>query len=161
MVIHTFTSDTPKHSPNIPAVLPGSAIGMVYEDAEVLYKEVKEGGTKLFEDALATLFDNVSFLNPGQSLKSNIPGRIIGFNTLPFPRLDVVKVPLGGPQSARLKSEMVQVSKDGKTGYTLMDAPKDQSLAYPRGMFANLQAPSGKDLLFPEALEKANKNVLL
>ncbi|TCD63848.1 Glycoside hydrolase, 38 vacuolar alpha mannosidase [Steccherinum ochraceum] len=117
-------------------VLPGSAIGMVYKDAEQLYSEVSKDGEKLIEEALSALFPAaLDITDP--SIKST-PGHIIGYNTTFFPRRDVVALPLTGAAS-RLKSQVVQTSKDGSVGYALMDAAGGEGarVSKSRGLFAD------------------------
>ncbi|KZT05154.1 glycoside hydrolase family 38 protein [Laetiporus sulphureus 93-53] len=112
--------------------LPGSAIGMVYDDAEKLYAEVRKDGEQLLEDAFSALFPkSISLSNATGGL-----GKLVAFNTTSFPRRDVVKVPLRGG-AARLKSQVVQVSKDGTEGFALMDCAEGGNLALPNGLFAD------------------------
>ncbi|THH05654.1 hypothetical protein EW145_g4638 [Phellinidium pouzarii] len=137
-------------------VLPGSSIGMVYEDAEKYYAEVAKKGHALLSDALGAL------LNPGPSVtitasgyntlplptlpKSRIgaaQGALVAFNTTMFPRREVVRLPLAGAGGARLRGVVVQAAEDGKGGYgyALMQA-EGLGLAAPRGMFADCNAAS-------------------
>lgn len=124
---------------------------MVYEDAEEYYAEVSKKGHKLLDDAIDAL------LQPGSSLpltpanvaiisKRTANGSVVAVNTTPFPRRNVVQLPLSGDTTSQLKSAAVQVSVDGKTGYALMQADAGFGLAQPRGMFADCNAVSG-DLL--------------
>ncbi|KAF8991674.1 glycosyl hydrolases family 38 N-terminal domain-containing protein [Cyathus striatus] len=82
--------------------LPGSAIsnwlfsGMVYNDAEKLYAEIKK-----------------------QALDSG--SKIVGYNTTPFPRWDIIKIPLSGA-NAGLKSQVMQASDDMREGYAIMES---------------------------------------
>ncbi|KAK7464842.1 Glycoside hydrolase, 38 vacuolar alpha mannosidase [Stygiomarasmius scandens] len=102
-------------------VLPGSAIGMVYEDAEKLYAEVAKDGKHLLEEALKVLLPNSIPLSIDTKLKSNTSlSQITSVNTTPFRRREVVKIPLAGA-SPSLKSAIGQVDADGKTGYAIMD----------------------------------------
>ncbi|KAH9837576.1 glycoside hydrolase family 38 protein [Rhodofomes roseus] len=115
-------------------VLPGSAIGMVYEDAEKLYAEVRKEGAQLIEDAWTTLFPTSYPLSNVAALKKR--GSLVGFNTTHLPRRDVVKVPLGAG-AANLKAQVVQASKDGSYGYALMDCSEGGPIATPTGLFAD------------------------
>jgi alpha-mannosidase len=128
-----------------PLVLPGSAIGMVYEDAEKLYAEVHDKGLKLLDEAFDALLEKSQRMAAAPLLKSASAMRVIGFNTVHYPRYEVVQLSTAGPQGARLKSEVVQLSKDGLTGYALMDASRGTNLAYPRGMFADMKTSSGTE----------------
>ncbi|GAA5913613.1 hypothetical protein JCM6882_001702 [Rhodosporidiobolus microsporus] len=70
-------------------VLPGSAIGMVYEDAERIYAAIASKGSTLLDDALSALLPGSSSLT-----SSSADGPLVAINTLPHPRREVVKVPL-------------------------------------------------------------------
>ncbi|KDR78195.1 hypothetical protein GALMADRAFT_245234 [Galerina marginata CBS 339.88] len=101
-------------------VLPGSSIGMVYNDAEVLYAEVKKDGEALLEEAFSILFPNSVPLTPSTRSKALAgSSKIVAYNTTFFPRWDIVEVPLAkaGPS---LKSQILQASDDGKEGYAIM-----------------------------------------
>ncbi|EIN03570.1 glycoside hydrolase family 38 protein [Punctularia strigosozonata HHB-11173 SS5] len=117
-------------------VLPGSAIGMVYDDAEELYSEVRKDLNLALEDAFKVLFPESTTLDAAVSLKPALAPALVGFNTTFFPRREVVKVPLVGG-AANLKNKLVQVSKDGASGYALMEGADGASLVRPTGMFAD------------------------
>ena len=89
---------------------------MVYVDAEQLYSEVAKDGETLLEEAFTALFPKST------AVPTAVAGDIVGFNTTPFSRRDVITVPLSS--SAHLKSKVVQASKDGATGYALLDCSK-------------------------------------
>lgn len=114
-------------------VLPGSAIGMVYEDAEKGYAQVKKDGNELIEEAFRVIFGFPS----SDARTQPVSGNFIGFNTTPFPRRDVVKVPFTGSHAAKLRSKLVQTTKDGKGGYALMDCSAGGPLSSSSGMFAD------------------------
>ncbi|KAF9070390.1 glycosyl hydrolases family 38 N-terminal domain-containing protein [Rhodocollybia butyracea] len=96
-------------------LLPGSAIGMVYDDAEKLYAEVAKDGKALMEKALQVLFQNSIPLTPETKLQANTSlNQIIGYNTTFFNRREIIRVPLAGA-SAGLKSA------NGSIGYAIMD----------------------------------------
>ncbi len=111
--------------------------GMVYDDAEKLYAEVRKDGEYLLEEAFGALFPK-SF--PLTSATVKAPGNIVAFNTTPFPRRDVVQVPL----SPQMRSKVVQGSKDGLTGFALFDCSKGENLAHPTGFFADCMPVSGE-----------------
>ncbi|KDQ59961.1 glycoside hydrolase family 38 protein [Jaapia argillacea MUCL 33604] len=123
-------------------VLPGSAIGMVYDDAEKLYTEVRKDGQELLEEAFDTFLPGSSLLSLESVAQQKFTnsGNIVAFNTTFFPRRDVVKVPVTGSAS-RLKSKVVQTGKDG-VGYALMDGSQGGSLVASRGLFADCMPPS-------------------
>ncbi|KAJ3513202.1 hypothetical protein NMY22_g15114 [Coprinellus aureogranulatus] len=108
-------------------VLPGSSIGMVYEDAEKLYAEVKSTGEALLEEALSVLFPSSASLSPSPALQSSkaylralaASTKLVAFNTTFFPRVEVVKVPLS-KMSKEVKSMVLQASDDGKEGYAVV-----------------------------------------
>ncbi|KAF7980211.1 hypothetical protein HWV62_39313 [Athelia sp. TMB] len=125
------------HDDSLMQVLPGSAIGMVYDDAEVLYAEVRKDVNTLLEEAFGALLSKsvpVSQEFPSKSLDSS--GDLVAFNTTFFPRRDVVKIPLRGASSF-LKHKVVQTSLDGSVGYALMDCSEGGNLAVPKGLFAD------------------------
>ena len=113
---------------------------MVYEDAEKIYAQVKKDGTELIEEAFKAIFGWSS----SDARTQPISGNFIGFNTTPFPRRDVVKVPFAGPHAAKLRSKLVQTTKDGKEGYALMDCSSGCPLSSSSGMFADCHPVSGK-----------------
>ncbi|KAJ7467473.1 glycoside hydrolase family 38 protein [Mycena latifolia] len=70
--------------------LPGSAIGMVYDDAEKLYAEVRKDGVEMLDEALDVLLGGK---RPGQG-----QGQVVAYNTTPFARREVVSLPPGAAQ---------------------------------------------------------------
>ncbi|EKM52905.1 glycoside hydrolase family 38 protein, partial [Phanerochaete carnosa HHB-10118-sp] len=114
-------------------LLPGSAIGMVYDDAEKLYAEVREDGEALFQEATEVLLPKAL---PLTAASFKAPGNIVGINTTFFPRRDIVEVPLSGVPT-HLKAQVVQTSKDGATGYALLNCPQGNHLAKPIGFYAD------------------------
>lgn len=109
-------------------VLPGSAIGMVYEDAEQLYSEVRKDCQALLEDALAVLLSNSMPLF-GDSPVSQ-PFNIIAVNTTPFARRDIVKIPMSGAGQSLL-AQPAQTTADGKHAYVLLETQENGILAQP------------------------------
>lgn len=127
-------------------VLPGSAIGMVYEDAEKLYAEVAKDGKALFDEAVgAYLAEMIPLSHYIQKSKSpHVNGRITALNTLHFSRREVVEIPLVGPSATKLRSEVIQISKDGSKAYALLEGHKDTAgLLWAKGMYADVQPASG------------------
>lgn len=114
---------------------------MVYDDAEKLYAEVRKDGEGLLEEAFSVLFPKSSPLSSAATKKE--PGAIVGFNTTPFSRRDVVEIPLQG-NATHLKSQVVQVSDDGKKGYALLDCSQGGHLAHTTGLYANCTPVSGR-----------------
>ena len=93
---------------------------MVYDDAEVLYGEVKKDGEALLEEAFSVLFPNSVPLTSSTRSKSLAgSSKIVAYNTTFFPRWDIIKVPLAKAGSA-LKAQILQASDDGKEGYAIM-----------------------------------------
>jgi len=116
-------------------VLPGSAIGMVYDDAEVLYGEVKKDGEQLLEEAFSVLFPSSVPLSASTRTKTLAGScKIVAYNTTFFPRLDIVKIPIAKAGSS-LRSQIMQASDNGKEGYAIMHCPNG-------GAPGELKAPS-------------------
>ncbi|KAG5635742.1 hypothetical protein H0H81_010225 [Sphagnurus paluster] len=104
-------------------VLPGSSIGMVYEDAEKLYAEVRKDGEILLDEAFNVLLPHSVSLTQSTNPKSlTTSDKIVGFNTTFFRRSDMIEVPLAGA-SAAIKSQILQTSSDGSIGYAIMNTP--------------------------------------
>jgi len=120
---------------------------MVYDDAEKIYARVAKDGKALLEAALQTLIPKSVAVSLDQPLQSTATGKIVAYNTTPFPRLDVVEVPLHGPGANKLKAQVVQVAKDGKTGFILVDGTTAPGPAHARGLFADVQPATG--ILYP------------
>ena len=118
---------------------------MVYEDAEKIYAQVKKDGSELIEEAFKVIFGCQS----SDARTQHVSETFIGFNTTPFPRRDVVKVPFAGPHTAKLRSRLVQTTRDGKEGYALMNCPFGGPLSSSSGMFADCHPVSGKPVSVP------------
>ena len=98
--------------------------GMVYDDSEVLFAEIKRDGEALIEEALSVLFPNSVALTPATRSKSLAGScKIVAYNTTFFPRWDIIKVPLTKAGSS-LKSQILQASDDGREGYAIMHCAK-------------------------------------
>ena len=113
--------------------------GMVYEDAEQYYAEVKEQGKALLDEAFGSLLQNTA---PVRSRTGS--GVLLAYNTTMFPRLEVIQVPLSGSGISNLSNVIVQTAEDGKTGFALLQAQEGLSFAGHRGLFADCNATSGK-----------------
>ncbi|TFK68127.1 glycoside hydrolase family 38 protein [Pluteus cervinus] len=121
-------------------VLPGSAIGMVYDDAENLYAEVRVEGEKILQEAFEVIFPSSlpfelaspypfcslssPFTRPSTTPQLTFTFKypntdIIAYNTTFFPRMNIVKVPLTNA-SAALKGSVMQTCEDRKSGYVVM-----------------------------------------
>lgn len=75
--------------------------GMVYEDAERLYREVRQTGHTLLEDALDVLFpDSVELTKVTPAKRLAKAGKLFAYNTTFFPRWDVIEVPVAGASSS-------------------------------------------------------------
>ncbi len=122
--------------------------GMVYDDAEVLYGEVKKDGEALLEEAFSVLFPNSVPLTSSTRSKSLAgSSRIVAYNTTFFPRWDIIKVPLAKAGSA-LKAQILQASDDGKEGYAIMHCPAvgPGELKHPsNALHAHLKPVSGME----------------
>ncbi|GAA6052494.1 hypothetical protein JCM3770_003794 [Rhodotorula araucariae] len=89
-------------------VLPGSAIGMVYEDVEEMYAAITKEGASLLDHAFSALLPSSS-----KALSAFCSGdRLIAVDTLTVPRRELVKVPLAAARA--LDEAAVQRSADGE-----------------------------------------------
>ncbi|TFK19473.1 alpha-mannosidase [Coprinopsis marcescibilis] len=106
-------------------VLPGSSIAMVYDDAEKYYAEVKRDGEAMLEEAISVLFPSSMPLTENTRSKALAGNaKVVSLNTTFFPRLDIIKVPLGSrTSSSDIKGQVLQASQDGRVGYALMHSP--------------------------------------
>jgi alpha-mannosidase len=110
--------------------------GMVYQDAEKLYAEVREDTEALVEKALAVLYPGSFPLSAGPVSASG-PLTIFAHNTTPFARRDIVRVPLadGGISSG----SVLQTSSDGNGGFVVLEGGAGGGLVLPTQI-------SGKDV---------------
>ncbi|ETW79602.1 glycoside hydrolase family 38 protein [Heterobasidion irregulare TC 32-1] len=117
-------------------LLLNQCIGMVYDDAEKLYAEIRKDGEALFDEALHALFP--SFV----PLTAQIPAgsTLVGLNTTFLPRRDIVKVPLEG-SGKDLQASVLQTSRDGKVGYVLMSSVEGADVARAVTSAENVDAP--------------------
>ncbi|KAG8767986.1 Glycoside hydrolase, 38 vacuolar alpha mannosidase [Ceratobasidium sp. 428] len=123
-------------------VLPGSAIGMVYEDAEKLYSEIAKDGKAILEDAFGTLLAGSTAIDVSNPFNTVSQGKLVAINTTPFARCEVVQIPLTGSGQKQLRGSAVQIAAGGQSGYVLMDARGGTGLAQPIGLFADVQPVS-------------------
>ena len=112
---------------------------MVYDDAEELYAQVYKDGNEVIEKAFDILVpDSVPF-RAGCTVPSKA-SRIVAVNTTPFPRREVVEVPL----VSQLRRETVQVAKAGDVGYVLVEDEAGSSTVGVRGMFSDITPATGE-----------------
>ena len=114
--------------------------GLVYEDAEALYAEVKRDGKILIEEAISVLIPNSVPLTPATTSKP-LSGscKIIAYNTTFFPRWDIIKVPLTKAGTS-LKSQILQASDDCREGYAIMHCAKGGGLGELKSLSIALHA---------------------
>ncbi|KIM65521.1 glycoside hydrolase family 38 protein [Scleroderma citrinum Foug A] len=110
-------------------------LGMVYEDAEKLYSEVRRDCYIMLEEAFGVLLAGTFPAFSGAPSVKNISG-ILAFNTTPFPRQDVIEFPLPGVGSP-LSSSAAQTSLDGKFGYAFIDCQEHGLIGQPAGIPSN------------------------
>ncbi|KAJ7020033.1 glycosyl hydrolases family 38 N-terminal domain-containing protein [Mycena alexandri] len=96
-------------------VLPGSAIGMVYDDAEKLYAEVREACEEMLDDALDVILGG----HTRPAAVASTLDALVAYNTTFFARREVVRVPLPSGNRA-LRTQVAQLSADGKEGYAVV-----------------------------------------
>ncbi|KAI9508062.1 glycosyl hydrolases family 38 N-terminal domain-containing protein [Russula earlei] len=99
--------------------LPGSAIGMVYEDAEKLYTEVRADTQALVDKALAVLYPGSFLLSPGVPESASGPLTLFAHNTTPFARRGISS------------SNVLQSTSDGKEGYVILEGGTGGGLVLP------------------------------
>ncbi|KAF9497318.1 hypothetical protein BDN71DRAFT_1445060 [Pleurotus eryngii] len=97
--------------------LPGSAIGMVYDDAEKLYAEVRKDGDAMLDEAFSVLFPDSRPMTTATVL--NIQ-QLIAYNTTFSPRQQVVKVPFN--RSKGVRAHGLQISRTEDVAYCVMGA---------------------------------------
>jgi alpha-mannosidase len=74
---------------------------MVYEDAEGLYRDVRQVGQTLLEDALDVLFpDSFELTKATRASRLAKAGKLFAYNTTFLPRWDVIEVPVAGASSS-------------------------------------------------------------
>ncbi|KAJ7842331.1 hypothetical protein B0H14DRAFT_3692112 [Mycena olivaceomarginata] len=93
-------------------------IGMVYDDAEKLYEGVREADEKMLDDALDVILGGHTRA-PGVGSATEL-GQLVAYNTMFFPRCEVVQVPLPAVGDSALRTQVAQRAADGKTGYAVV-----------------------------------------
>ncbi|KAJ7652628.1 galactose mutarotase-like domain-containing protein [Mycena rosella] len=84
--------------------------GMVYDDAEKLYAEVRADCEQMLDDALEVILGSATRVAPGAVASLE---KIVAYNTTFFPRREVARVPLGAAGDS-LRNQVAQRSADGK-----------------------------------------------
>lgn len=128
----------------------------VYDDAEKIYAHIAEEGKQIILDALQVVHPKSIPLPvaPGTNIASDISqGQVFAFNTVHSARREIVPVDLGdNALTSYLQKDVVQVSRDGKTGYVLAEhsgaglAPVVSRFAAGTGAYAS-QTGSGDFVL--------------
>ncbi|KAH9965647.1 glycosyl hydrolases family 38 N-terminal domain-containing protein [Russula compacta] len=110
--------------------LPGSAIGMVYKDAEKLYGEVRADAEVLIDNALRVLYPgSLPFSSAASAPPPSGPLTIFAHNTTFFARRDIVRVPLG--KGWIDSASVLQTTGDGKEGYVVLEGGAGGGLVIP------------------------------
>lgn len=120
-------------------VLPGSAIAKVYEDAEKLYAEVAQKGEALLEAARQAALHGSQTIGIASGHTSR-GSKLVGLNTLSFPRQEVIQIPVE--------------KYDGRSAFTPSKADDDYG-------FILAQAKNGNGLVEFESLSNLRENVQL
>lgn len=94
--------------------------GMVYDDAEKLYAEVRTDTEALTEDALRVIYPGSCAL----SSASSEPQTLFAHNTTPFARRDIVRV-------SNSTANVLQATSDEKEGYVVMEGGPGGGLVLP------------------------------
>ena len=123
----------------------------VYEDAEHIYEDIAKKGKRLIEEAIKVLIpSSIPLSLEAQPIPKIEKGNIIAINTLHIPRREIITVPLSGlavPVSM-LKSDVVQVSRDGKNGYAIVEAGSSSVVSVSR-MFVDTLASGAQAFKTP------------
>jgi alpha-mannosidase len=125
---------------------------MVYEDAEKLYAEVAKDSKRMFKDAMSNYMSGLlplsAIIQPsGSGTQSPVTpnGRLVAFNTVHHSRREIVEIPLRGSSAMKLRSEVVQVSKDGSRAYAMMHSEENSGgVLWAEGLYADLKSATGK-----------------
>ena len=115
--------------------------GMVYDDAEKLYAEVRGDTEALTEEALRVIYPDSLPLSSASAVASSGPPTLFAHNTTPFARRDIVRVPLGGISNGNV----LQTTSDGKEGYVVLEGGPGGGLVLP----SQISAQDLKGALFP------------
>ena len=102
---------------------------MVYQDAEKLYAEVRADIEAVVDKALCVLYPGSVQLSSVGTAPTSGPLTVFAHNTTPFPRRDIVRVPLAG---GRISSgNVLQTTSDGKEGYVVLEGGAGGGLVLP------------------------------
>ncbi|KAH9970026.1 glycoside hydrolase family 38 protein [Lactifluus volemus] len=104
------------------------AYGMVYDDAEKLYAEVRSDTEALIDKALGVLYPDSLPLSSAASTSAG-PLTIFAHNTTPFARREIVRVPLAAGGISL--GDVLQTTSDGKEGYIVLEGGAGGGLALP------------------------------
>jgi alpha-mannosidase len=123
-------------------VLPGSGIGMIYEDAEERYANVQELGREVLESAYVVLY-------PGSAILQAACSDLIAVNTLPVPRLEVMEV------DPKLRFDM---QRGSEAGYVLVDAQSGSGA--PKAMNGSVESVKGESAPNVANLSRAKRGIV-
>jgi alpha-mannosidase len=131
----------------------------VYEDAEKIYNRITKDAKQIIHDALKVLVPKLVHFSTGNLALRGAKiqkGRLVTLNTVHARRREVVSVDMGvsiDPLLTKyMKEDLVQVSRDGRTGYVVAENP-GAGYAPVTGLFAvttgaeALQTTNGEYLL--------------
>ncbi|KAF8309652.1 glycoside hydrolase family 38 protein [Clavulina sp. PMI_390] len=137
-------------------VLPGSAIGMVYEDAEKIYNWIAKESKQVIKEALKKLIPRTINLplteeTTAAEVQALSKGRVVALNTVHAPRREIVPISLSNVATSSahahlnklIKEDVVQLSRDGKTGYVVAEHTGGAGLSPVTGLFASALAAPG------------------
>ncbi|GAA6017633.1 hypothetical protein JCM11491_005308 [Sporobolomyces phaffii] len=100
-------------------VLPGSAIGLVYEDAEKIYANIAAKGADLLSSALDALLPSTVSVD-SSSVISGSPDTIFAVSTTTLPCRSLARIPLSAARA--LSDAAIQPSRDGdETAYVVLE----------------------------------------
>jgi alpha-mannosidase len=102
---------------------------MVYEDAEKLYAEVRADTEKLLDQALHVLYPGSVPLSSVATVPASVPLTVFAHNTTPFPRRDIVRVPLAEGRTS--SGNVLQTTSDGKVGFVVLEGGVGGGLVLP------------------------------
>lgn len=102
---------------------------MVYEDAERLYAEVRADTEKLLDQALQVLYPSSVPLSSVATVPTSVPLTVFAHNTTPFPRRDIVRVPLAEGRTS--SGHVLQTTCDGKEGFVILEGGIGGGLVLP------------------------------
>jgi hypothetical protein len=102
---------------------------MVYEDAEKLYTEVRRDSEALVDQALRILYPGSVPLSSVSTVPAVAPLTVFAHNTTPFPRRDIVRVPLAMGRTS--SGNVLQLTSDGKEGYVVLESSAGGGLVLP------------------------------